>query len=827
MLFFAQQEISLRKQKPTNLRSKLSKKKQHLNIKCTATQFNVFKSLKKKRTFFFVCFGCCTAILKKSTILSNSYLKKDNNNFEPNQVFSLSLFKKKQFLYVAKSHPEIWQISGRRDLLQKNYLNTVQLQNLKTINFCLNKITVQFPLVVTRLLGQQRDLKFKGIFTNFYTNNYTALQNYKINRCWNNFHSLAKYNFNFYRSNTPKLHIKLFNQDLLYFQKKNFWYTFSIPYLCQISSSPDLWMSRDLPGQRFFNNKKNLTLIFYFNNLTKKEQYFFLYRKYFFPPICCHRLNCFISANTRSKKKAQLYLKTLTNLKKIKDFFFKYLLIRIKYLLIKNKFIFFKNYFFLREKRLGSLRSSIPFINRQISRFIYFLNFLQTFHEIQIILFSSQIISAGSRSLLWQREDLPETEMAQKKQNILIHKSQGILKIDSSFFVCYFIIKPSSFLLKTKFLIQSNKSKIAQYANNFKYFLNKYLAKSPKIYKNKDLQNLNFYLIIASLHYKNKKIRKNFYSLIKNVFLERNNGLLHVSEQKKFIFSFKFLDNLLFAFLFNWAKNQHKNNKSSWIFTNYWLFIQPFPYFFSNQAYFNVYPLVLQDKTKACGHSPKIEKQKNQDICLIDKQILLNYLLKKLGDASLCRRLPINLLNKYTKNTQIQHQIFLSLLHKIKKRISNKISQCPKIIDEIEIVNIQFKKVFSFLLPVFPVHKKNKLQLLVATSSSLLADKQIKKKTAYFLYACSLVNKKQQQQIKIKNQILKKNLKTYYLDKYKIFFFPVKKNLRKEKTLYGTKKKKLKEFTFGTKLIIFKKILLDNFKSINLGLYLKNEEFSF
>ena len=52
MLFFAQQEISLRKQKPTNLRSKLSKKKQHLNIKCTATQFNVFKSLKKKRTFF-------------------------------------------------------------------------------------------------------------------------------------------------------------------------------------------------------------------------------------------------------------------------------------------------------------------------------------------------------------------------------------------------------------------------------------------------------------------------------------------------------------------------------------------------------------------------------------------------------------------------------------------------------------------------------------------------------------------------------------------------------------------------------------------------------
>ena len=54
----------------------------------------------------------------------------------------------------------------------------------------------------------------------------------------------------------------------------------------------------------------------------------------------------------------------------------------------------------------------------------------------------------------------------------------------------------------------------------------------------------------------------------------------------------------------------------------------------------------------------------------------------------------------------------------------------------------------------------------------------------------------------------------------------MKKNLRKEKTLYGTKKKKLKEFTFGTKLIIFKKILLDNFKSINLGLYLKNEEFS-
>ena len=132
-------------------------------------------------------------------------------------------------------------ISGRRDLLQKNYLNTVQLQNLKTINFCLNKITVQFPLVVTRLLGQQRDLKFKEIFTNFYTNNYTALQNYKINRCWNNFHSLAKYNFNFYRSNTPKLHIKLFNQDLLYFQKKYFFYSLSLP---------DLFISRSLDIQR-------------------------------------------------------------------------------------------------------------------------------------------------------------------------------------------------------------------------------------------------------------------------------------------------------------------------------------------------------------------------------------------------------------------------------------------------------------------------------------------------------------------------------------------------------------------------------------------------
>lgn len=94
------------------------------------------------------------------------------------------------------------------------------------------------------------------------------MQTDKIHR--NNFNPLSAYNFNFYRSNIPKLHIKFFNQDFLYFQKKNFW--------CALSAM-----------KHFFNNKKKLTLILYFNNLTKIEQHFFLsrnYRKYFFWWVC-------------------------------------------------------------------------------------------------------------------------------------------------------------------------------------------------------------------------------------------------------------------------------------------------------------------------------------------------------------------------------------------------------------------------------------------------------------------------------------------------------------------------------------------------------------
>ncbi len=44
----------------------------------------------------------------------------------------------------------------------------------------------------------------------------------------------------------------------------------------------------------------------------------------------------------------------------------------------------------------------------------------------------------------------------------------------------------------------------------------------------------------------------------------------------------KFLNNFLFEYLFYWLKKKHQNNKNFWIFNNYWLFLQPSAYFYSN-----------------------------------------------------------------------------------------------------------------------------------------------------------------------------------------------------------------------------------------------------
>ncbi|MGI9214608.1 MAG: hypothetical protein ACR2HS_02830, partial [Gammaproteobacteria bacterium] len=101
------------------------------------------------------------------------------------------------------------------------------------------------------------------------------------------------------------------------------------------------------------------------------------------------------------------------------------------------------------------------------------------------------------------------------------------------------------------------------------------------IYKSEIIVNLyNFIKNNSKIDWKSKKKQienneiSNFY---KNKILKKNLFNIKKRWEKKIL---NFWNIFLFNLLFNWAKNQHKNNSNFWVFKKYWLFLQPFTYFF-------------------------------------------------------------------------------------------------------------------------------------------------------------------------------------------------------------------------------------------------------
>lgn len=92
-----------------------------------------------------------------------------------------------------------------------------------------------------------------------------------------------------------------------------------------------------------------------------------------------------------------------------------------------------------------------------------------------------------------------------------------------------------------------------------------------------DFLKTNF-LWLFSIVFLNKQIHRFIYFYI---FSKRTESYFF-SDFRKVFLNFYFLNIFLFNRFYDSAKKQHLNNSNAWIFNKYWLFLQPFPYFFHN-----------------------------------------------------------------------------------------------------------------------------------------------------------------------------------------------------------------------------------------------------
>ncbi len=455
----------------------------------------------------------------------------------------------------------------------------------------------------------------------------------------------------------------------------------------------------------------------------------------------------------------------LSNRNQIFIYFFSYFSIYFITLLIKGNLNFLKINFFL-----STSQKIVPFLNSQISRFVYFLYCFNVLHSKQQI---SLFLSGAAAKKKYFNFKKGSNQFAQtlitffKKKLVLSGYENQFLETDKA----KWFGQKLTFSLKSKHLnikqIKINKS----FYKTFKRFINSLVLKSferlPFEAANKEVGSFQkaqlFKEILSQTIAFSRPLDS---SLNRRLRLKVGaqafcfNKVQSISTIKLSLFireSLNFLNNLLFKFLFYWAKDLHQNNKNFWIFNKYWLFIQPFPYFYANsytidQKYNSFSKRFLNHETVCAANKPQNRILSSQ-----------NSVKKQNGFLS-----PSPLVGQLRAN---------------KKSIKSSIAK------------VKVGKVFN-----------------------LDQEKSIMNQISH----CAI------------NQTLKKtNLNTYYLKKYKLKFFSIKNNLEKKLYLIRCAKRLFSLKMFKNPFLN-KKFLLINKTNFNKALkknyinfYLLNEGFFF
>lgn len=165
-----------------------------------------------------------------------------------------------------------------------------------------------------------------------------------------------------------------------------------------------------------------------------------------------------------------------------------------------------------------------------------------------------------------------------------------------------------------------------------------------------DFLKTNF-LWLFSIVFLNKQIHRFIYFY---VFSKRTESYFF-SDFRRFFLNFYFLNIFLFNCFYDSAKKQHLNNSNAWIFNKYWLFLQPFPYFFHN--YVNPVHVNLSFKKLAS------QSIKNLYFFMID-QTLFNANTNQNLSFSYSNYFSESVLNCFVQNSgkaKISHKKYLML----------------------------------------------------------------------------------------------------------------------------------------------------------------------
>ncbi len=179
--------------------------------------------------------------------------------------------------------------------------------------------------------------------------------------------------------------------------------------------------------------------------------------------------------------------------------------------------------------------------------------------------------------------------------NNLINKS---LKNCSRSLNNYNYIFKTDYVDKIKQIFKNEKEEIWFFIKKSLYLFQKFSI------KNQRFREINFLYSKSYLSYLTFLLKKSKFIFFKSYFFSPQSILFNNRQIHRFIYFFLFskrtenplfftlskvslgfynLDLFLFYILYAWAKKQHENNSNYWVFKKYWVFLQPFPYFFFNR----------------------------------------------------------------------------------------------------------------------------------------------------------------------------------------------------------------------------------------------------
>lgn len=185
--------------------------------------------------------------------------------------------------------------------------------------------------------------------------------------------------------------------------------------------------------------------------------------------------------------------------------------------------------------------------------------------------------------------------------NLEIHSNNNI--INKSLKHCSKLLNNHNYFVKTDYVHKSNQIfKNEKEKGRFLSQKKVYLFAGKKLSTNKQrFREINFLYSKSYLFSLNFLVKKSKFIFFKNYFFSPQSIPFNNCQINRFIYfvrvskrtenplsstlskvslDFYNLDLFLFYILYAWAKKQHENNSNYWLFKKYWIFLQPFPYFF-------------------------------------------------------------------------------------------------------------------------------------------------------------------------------------------------------------------------------------------------------